>query len=252
MNQGVTRKCNPSFFVPIADDPSAPRIRVRRLRHAVRRSFDQRPCRRACAAAGRGAVADLAHEAARIHVAAVADDLANATARRFRGADRPCARLRHCAADGPARRGRSPAAARRLPARWRRSRMRSMHSPNSRRVRAGSCRTARSRCSSRWFGRRCSRRTSTACCPSMLPASTSRRRSVYQLAVDRLQLAAGRHRVRVGERLGRRGCEGIRLHHVLDQSSLAIPIERHAPAPDFIVGSLAHIAPIVRQMVISP
>ena len=69
---------------------------------------------------------------------------------------------------------------------------------------------------------------------------------VYQLAVDRLQLAPARDRVRLVERLGCSGRQGVRLHDVLDQ-----PRRRAGRAPrarpDFIVGSLAHIAATQRQ-----
>ena len=74
---------------------------------------------------------------------------------------------------------------------------------------------------------------------------------VYQLAVDRLQLAAGDIAfvsANGWDAAGAKafGCTTFWINRI------GYPVERHAPAPDYIVGSLAHIAPIVRQMVISP
>ena len=135
---------------------------------------------------------------------------------------------------------------------WRRSRMRSMHSPNSRRVRAGSCRTARSRCSSRWFAssvlaahldgvsvRRCCRHLQ-----AIAAGLPTRRRPAATRALPKSAFVSSNGWDAAGAK-----AFGFTTFWINRNGD---PVERHAPAPDYIVGSLAHISPIVRQMVISP
>ncbi len=165
-----------------------------------------------------GALAAVAHEAARVHVAAEPDGRAGVSARGLRRGDGQGARLRRggvapCAARGRTRRAPrgvpdAVAVRRRCARRWRRWR----------RGPAGFSPTARSPCWTRWCATPGSPPTSTACSRSTPPASTSPARASTSSPSTACGLPPAAHRLRVVERLGRDRRQGVRLHGVLDQS----------------------------------
>src|SRR5512135_1030116 len=114
MNQGVTLKRNPSFFVLQPGHAQTLRLRFRCLRNVVRRSIDLRAGRGVRAPPRRHPDAVVAYEAARVLVAAVADAVANAAARELLRADGPRPRLCAVAADDRTRRRCPGPPARRL------------------------------------------------------------------------------------------------------------------------------------------
>ena len=187
-------------------------------------------------------VAPLAHQAARIHVAAIADGRRGrrsprglrphhrARARLRRGRARPSVQFR--AEAGAARRVRH---AHRVPGRARRTR-RAGAAPALDPVQRHAGRASiRSCATTAW------RRWSTVCCRSISSTSTSRRRRCTRSPPDSSRLPPRPHRLRLRPTAGTRSAREPSASRRSGSTVANAPVDRHGPPPQYILPSLAEL-----------